>query len=258
VIQSVENDVLNIFRIISLMLENYNEYSYFQDFLTENLPKIPSYKFIVALPQLTVRLTNEANDKLSALLKKLLERCALEHPHHTIPLLLAIVNSNADMDKKLKGEEEPRVLGAKILWSRLIRNQSISMIMDGHVKMAAALIDLAYLPLTQNNIPDKHKLLALKNMKYVQCPTVDLPIRKSAKYPSESLNYIIKWSPNVTKVGGINAPKKIECLCSDGVSRSQLLKGKDDMRQDAIMQQIFGVVNQLLMVNKDMKKKQVS
>jgi serine-protein kinase ATM len=222
------------------------------------LPKIPTYKFIVALPQLTVRLTNVPGDKLSALLKTLIERCAIDHPHHTLPLLLAIVNSNADMDKKLnKGEEEPRVLGAKILWARLLRNKSISMIMEQHLKMALALIDLAYLQLSQNTIPDKHKLLSLQKMIFIQCPTVDLAIRKNTKYPTESLNYVMRWSASITNVGGINAPKKIEVLCSDGVWRSQLLKGKDDMRQDAIMQQIFGVVNQLLMVNKEMKKKQV-
>jgi ataxia telangiectasia mutated family protein len=56
-------------------------------------------------------------------------------------------------------------------------------------------------------------------------------------------------------VGGINAPKKITCLCSDGVKRPQLLKGKDDIRQDAVMQQVFVVVNQLLRENKETVKR---
>ena len=46
--------------------------------------------------------------------------------------------------------------------------------------------------------------------------------------------------------GGINLPKVISCLGSDGRKRRQLVKGKDDLRQDAVMQQVFVLVNRLL------------
>lgn len=52
-------------------------------------------------------------------------------------------------------------------------------------------------------------------------------------------------------VGGINAPKKVACLCSDGRTYPQLLKGKDDLRQDAIMQQVFTILNEMLASNRD-------
>lgn len=51
--------------------------------------------------------------------------------------------------------------------------------------------------------------------------------------------------------GGINVPKKITCLCSDGKEYPQLLKGKDDMRQDAIMQQVFTILNNMLENSKE-------
>lgn len=59
-------------------------------------------------------------------------------------------------------------------------------------------------------------------------------------------------------VGGINCPKKLEFLCSDGVSRSMLVKGKDDLRQDAVMQQVFHFMNVLLKNKKSSCKRNLS
>ncbi len=41
-------------------------------------------------------------------------------------------------------------------------------------------------------------------------------------------------------------PKKIKCTDTTGRSQAQLVKGKDDLRQDAVMQQVFSLVNRLL------------
>lgn len=57
--------------------------------------------------------------------------------------------------------------------------------------------------------------------------------------------------------GGINAPIKISCLCSNGLSYDQLLKGKDDLRQDAVMQQVFTIMNNMLRSNKETHKRKL-
>ncbi|KAJ1617827.1 kinase-like domain-containing protein [Pavlovales sp. CCMP2436] len=49
-----------------------------------------------------------------------------------------------------------------------------------------------------------------------------------------------------TTPGGINLPKTIECRGCDGRAYPQLVKGRDDLRQDAVMQQLFTRVNGLL------------
>lgn len=59
-------------------------------------------------------------------------------------------------------------------------------------------------------------------------------------------------------VGGINAPKKVACICTDGRTYPQLLKGKDDLRQDAIMQQVFTILNEMLATNRDTQKARLS
>ena len=47
-------------------------------------------------------------------------------------------------------------------------------------------------------------------------------------------------------VGGINVPKVIEARGSDGKTYKMLVKGKDDVRQDAVMEQVFVQVRRML------------
>lgn len=62
----------------------------------------------------------------------------------------------------------------------------------------------------------------------------------------------------MTLVGGINAPKKVSCLCSDGREYPQLLKAKDDLRQDAIMQQVFNILNEMLATHRSTQKRRLT
>jgi ataxia telangiectasia mutated family protein len=74
-------------------------------------------------------------------------------------------------------------------------------------------------------------------------------------------------------VGGLNLPKLIECVGSDGLKYKQLVKGtnyipfsifsqflyigKDDLRQDAVMQQMFSLVNTLLGEDLETRKRRL-
>lgn len=65
---------------------------------------------------------------------------------------------------------------------------------------------------------------------------------------------IREFSNGFLKMNGVNAPKRITCLGTDGITRNQLVKGKDDLRQDAVMQQVFKIMNTLLAKNKQTSK----
>lgn len=69
---------------------------------------------------------------------------------------------------------------------------------------------------------------------------------------------VVSWVPKFQMVGGINCPKKLTFLCSDGISRNMLVKGKDDLRQDAVMQQVFHFMNVLLKNKKSSCKRNLS
>lgn len=112
--------------------------------------------------------------------------------------------------------------------------------------MCDVLIELANVDLgTAKSLPSSSGLLALKNLSRIHCPTIELPISTTADYTS-SMVTIVKWQNSVGRPGGVNAPKKLTCLCSDGKQYPQLLKGRDDLRQDAMMQQVFNIMNDML------------
>ena len=75
------------------------------------------------------------------------------------------------------------------------------------------------------------EIIKLKNMEQVLLPTHSLRISKSGNYlETPGFCGVSQFSARYSMVGGMNAPKKISCIGSDGKVRPQLLKGKDDLR----------------------------
>lgn len=99
----------------------------------------------------------------------------------------------------------------------------------------------------------KDPIRNLRDLDLVHCPTVELPVRISGDY-SHSIVGISKWKSGFCLTAGINKPKRIECVGLNGKTYSQLLKGTDDLRQDSVMQQVFGIMNNLLDQSKTTKK----
>ena len=115
--------------------------------------------------------------------------------------------------------------------------------------MSLALIQLAYinpvmekpnLPKPEQTISSSEALLKLKNMEQVLLPTHSLRISKSGNYlETPSFCGVYQFSARYSMVGGINAPKKISCIGSNGKVRPQLLKGKDDLRYGILLPKLF-------------------
>lgn len=89
----------------------------------------------------------------------------------------------------------------------------------------------------------------LRDLELIHCPTVTLPVSISGDYTQTKVG-IHKWKNTYSLPGGINKPKRIECIGTNGRQYSQLLKGKDDIRQDAVMQQVFNIMNDMLVQSK--------
>ncbi|XP_020814150.1 serine/threonine-protein kinase ATM [Drosophila serrata] len=235
-----------IYRIISLWFTNASN-EQLQQCVKEEILTAPSYKFICAANQLTGRL-NSKNKSLLKILTELLVRCGQDHPHHIFYQLYPLVYAHLDGENS---NTERAGIAQLIIDKICEKNSSAAETSKQLESLLPALIKFANEGKTENNqgVSDPvrykqfEKVRRIRNLDAVHCPTLELPVMPNKEY---NITSIIKWSNEISQCGGLNAPVKVMCICSDGQTRAQLIKGKDDLRQDAVMQQVFGIVNELL------------
>ncbi|XP_039291235.1 serine-protein kinase ATM isoform X2 [Nilaparvata lugens] len=249
-----------MFRVISLWLENKNN-DRLTEIMDQFITKIALYKLLSVLPQLAAHITVH-NNKFSKMLLNLFERCAIEHPHHVIPLILSLENSYSgtkeaeDPNRK----NEPRVAAARIILKRILENSSTNEIVTGMKKLSNAYIQLAYIQhekkkLGKFKIAQSAPIMQCKNLTKVLMTSMTIPYNKNGKY--DNIVGIYKFKDSYEFVGGVNAPKKLECTGTDGIERKQLVKLDDEIRQDAVMQQVFSIVNSLLQKKKQTRQRKL-
>ena len=73
------------------------------------------------------------------------------------------------------------------------------------------------------NILSRSKLLKLRDCNMVQVATVDLPVNPTGSGYNNVIG-IHEYHKQFYHVGGITVPKRIICVGTDGVKRTQLLK----------------------------------
>ncbi|XP_060527564.1 serine-protein kinase ATM isoform X2 [Cylas formicarius] len=250
---------IKIFRLMSLFLENRDNEKAGTE-ISKRLHEIPSYKYITMLPQLTPHISEHPTDLFGEKINAIIEKCAIEHPHHTLPLIMALVNSNKDREYSNSGTKalnNERISTAANMLQKLKYKHNLSDLINKMQQVAEALIELAYFVDPKQDktnrrkefeIPRTLKIHKIKNFINVLVPTYNLPVNKTNNY--ENITGISAFSTSYQSVGGINAPKRIVCKTTTGESHSQLVKGQDDLRQDAVMQQVFTIMNSLLSSNK--------
>ncbi|XP_011366455.1 serine-protein kinase ATM isoform X2 [Pteropus vampyrus] len=268
-----------IFRLCSLWLEN-SGVSEVNGMMKRDATKIPSYKFLPLMYQLAARMGTKMMGGLGfhEILNNLISKISTDHPHHTLFIILALANANKDefltipeaarrsrltknAPKQNSQLDEDRIEAAnKII--RTIRSRRPQMVRSIEA-LCDAYIMLANLDATQwkaqrkgINIPADQPITKLKNLEDVVVPTMEIKVDPTGEYGN--LVTIQSFKAEFRLAGGINLPKIIDCLGSDGKERRQLVKGRDDLRQDAVMQQVFQMCNTLLQRNTETRKRKLT
>ncbi|XP_048349844.1 serine-protein kinase ATM [Sphaerodactylus townsendi] len=268
-----------IFRLCSLWLEN-SGVADVNAMIKRGGEKIPSYKFLPLMYQLAARMGTKAVEGLGFhhILNDLLARISLDHPHHSLFIILALANADKDehltkseasrqsrLPKNAPKEISPldmdRMEAARNIINK-IKHQRANMVRSTEA-LCDAYIILANLDASPwksqrggISIPSDQPIMKLKNLEDVVVPTLEIKVDPSGKY--ENLVTVRSFKPQFRLAGGVNLPKIIDCVGSDGRERRQLVKGRDDLRQDAVMQQVFQMCNSLLQQNSETRKRKLT
>ena len=283
---SDQDDLELVFSFINLWLSNSSDPN-INSIIYDSINKIPSYKFIPLTYQILSRLGNDDkegstnNDDKSdfqTVLNKVVYKLCSEHPFHTLPQLFALTNER-DIGVHYDGAEQflsntsnNRFEKAKNVVKQLKENSHLNTLVTSTEVLLMFYIELAqYSTEAFQKIGKtkdiKFKEMQVKSRRFNECVslftcmpavlTIQHSVRKTANY-----NEVVKISsflPNFSITDhGISRPKIIICVGSDGKYYKQLVKGGDDMRQDAVMEQVFETVNYTLSHNSETRKRKLN
>ncbi|XP_055963591.1 serine-protein kinase ATM isoform X1 [Sorex fumeus] len=267
-----------IFRLCSLWLEN-SGVSEVNGMMEATGMKIPSYKFLPLMYQLAARMGTKMTGGLGfhEVLNNLISRISMDHPHHTLFIILALANANKDefltkpeaarrrmtktAPKQSSQLDEDRIEAAnRIIYTMRNRRpqmvKSVEALCDSYIILAN--LDASQWKMQRKGItiPADQPITKLRNLEEVVVPTMEIKVDPTGEY--RNLVTIQSFKAEFRLAGGLNLPKIIDCLGSDGKERRQLVKGRDDLRQDAVMQQVFQMCNMLLQRNTETRKRKLT
>ena len=215
--------------------------------------------------------TTTTGSSFQLVLCKMVLKLCTDHPHHILPQLFALAHEREFLTKDNTNTHIKSNLSLnRFETSIMLINQLKSMptAIDTNLITSMQTMLLAYIDLANTSTIALQKVNRIKNIKFKEIQsrgkrfdeimqklpcapaviTLSLPLncRNNYKHIVTIRNYNTTFS--ITD-NGISRPKIIVCNGSDGKQYIELVKGGDDMRQDAVMQQVFSNVNYTLKQN---------
>ncbi|GLJ18554.1 hypothetical protein SUGI_0330040 [Cryptomeria japonica] len=256
-------DMRVVFRLVSLWF-NFSSNQKVIHSMVNTIKKVQSYKFLPLVYQIASRMGSSKDSQglhsFQFALTFIVKKMALDHPHHTIFQLLALANGDRIKDKQRSKSAFVIDLDKKHAAEDLLNDLSShhQELIQQMRQMVEIYIKLAELETKKEDkkIDLPRDIRSVRRLDLVPVITATLPVDRSCQYPKESFPHFNGLCESVIVMNGINAPKVVECLGSDGCKYRQLAKsGNDDLRQDAVMEQFFGLVNTLLQDHSDTRKR---
>ncbi|RGP71498.1 serine threonine- kinase tel1 [Fusarium longipes] len=253
------NDAL---RFTALWLERSEEEST-NKAVMRHLSEVPTRKFAGLTNQLTSRLQDH-NTTFQKLLLELVYKICVDHPYHGMYQIWSGTKAKAQQKDDVA---VLRVRATDRVAKRLAETQSVA-----NIWLSIDKTSKYYHALAMDRNPNKYKSGAKIPLRdstpghnLVNClakyriPSPTMHIELSATKDYSKVPIISKLEPTMTIASGVSAPKIITAIGSDGVRYKQLVKGgHDDLRQDAIMEQVFSAVSSLLKLHRTTQQRNLS
>lgn len=226
------------------------------------LDKVPTRKFATLMNQLSSRLQDQRS-LFQHLLFSLVLRICIDHPYHGMYQVWSGVRSRVN-----KQDE--------VALSRQKATEKVSQYLQKDKRVAAIWVAINQTSKYYHSLAvdkDANRYKAGQKMPIKDSPVGATFLSTFAKYPippptmqidlAPDMDYtriplIQKFEPNMSIASGVSAPKIITAVGSDGQRYKQLVKGgNDDLRQDAIMEQVFAAVSELLKLHRTTRQRQL-
>ena len=247
---------LSVLRFFALWLENSDD-SRANAIINNYLPGVPSWKFVVLMNQLMSRLEQDSSVFQSSL-KALAMRICSEHPHHCLHHLFATTRKPASRDPAaLSGYQVGTSMRQQLSKDPKTARLLESVFRANNCYQAVAIDKAEHIKANQiavRDLPTAYRMLKTVPELAVPPSTISLSLRPNGDY--ENVPTVAKFLGTMRIMGGISRPKKLTAIASDGRQYVQLLKsGDDDLRQDAIMEQVFEEVSKMLRNHKTTRER---
>ncbi|KAF3910932.1 hypothetical protein ABW20_dc0109717 [Dactylellina cionopaga] len=216
------------------------------------LENVASRKFIPMMNQLSSRLLND-EDQFQTLLFNLIFRICKDHPYHGMYQILALERQVIRRDNK-----DPSAVGRQVAAKRMLKmlagDETASVLTHNIITATQYFINLAQERVEKKLSSVSFKKLLPRNWKHfdqdipkcrIPPPTMRVEVRSDCSYAKTP--FMKMFEPDIGIASGISMPKILACRASNGLRYKLLVKGgNDDLRQDAIMEQVFEQVSELL------------
>lgn len=242
-----DNDAL---RFAALWLEHY-EKDIANLAVKNHIQQVPSRKLAALMNQWTSR-QQDVNNEFQKQLFNLILRICSDHPFHGMYHIFTSSRSKGAKDPIALSRNAAANKVANRLKEHKRSGQTWIAIHNSNVNFARFAMDKpqggkakegAKISLAQTSTgPKLEQDIRTTN---IPPPTMTIPLRADCNY--DSVPRLHKYMPDFTLASGISMPKIVTAIASDGSRFKQLYKsGNDDLRQDAIMEQVFEQVSGLL------------
>lgn len=232
------------------------------ELVEQSIYDVPLYKIIPWINQLVSRLLSERTSFQRVLHRLVLLICTA-HPWHSLTYLKSLkihmkydhLRTDLILSSKVKAASHLlNTLASNTEFNERIL-EPLEQFCDESVTLATAKYKAAKTVYLSNIKHGEFWLKVLPSFN-IPLPTMnDIPVSKSLDYSSlPSIQYV---DPHVTiSASGVSLPKIMKIRLTDGSTHKMLLKGSsDDLRQDAIMQQVFSKVNTIFENEKETRKR---
>jgi hypothetical protein len=250
-LQNGSGDGVDKYRFFALWMQHSPTEKELDDAVSVCLEKVNTAVFVDMIRHFCSILSEEPT-KFNIILKKFMQRMAKEHPYHTIPHWYSMLEY--ENGQQVKNDPKARVFHE--MFHELVRTRVKGLVTEYNwftrhaAEFGNAVLPPAIASSRGDYTPPNHPIFAAAE----KCPhlpifTLNLPVRSDGDY-TRDLVTMTSVEETVKILDGLSAPKLVTFKGSDGKEYKMIFKGRDDMRQDALLQSLLTITSSLLRRNR--------